>query len=1295
MRRLVRALVVIGLALGALFFARSQPVSAHRPHFPTLQSVNCSNPPFAPDFDCVADILGGRRRLFPVDDVAVSYSIPNQAIFNYIAVSEPDGLAVEPVYNPYPDPDTFSTGIGRMFNLPYDVVATIDTGQVTLATYGNYDFQTYTFPSNASATPNLNQFPAADFTGDGYTDFAYIQQGSIYILTAADVNDITKGVFISDAGIPPFDVSNTWAVLAAGDFDGNGVADVALAAEQNGNSIVVVVFTVQTTTDNGKVTDIALTNAGSGTLDIPSSIINMAMTAGVFSGTANPNTGIAQDELAILYQYLTDAHHVELQSVQITPQSTDPSQFDVAFVDSTELIDSGVPLSYIDVESDYLNFYSQTEQIVTMIQEQDYNAYMGVYTVDSGLNLNQAYYWKDEDRTHIHTMLALGNFDQMPDASGPVNLQIASLNLDVALEQDNCGFLSVTAIVHLYQVDPSNNFYFSEFDSTAISACYVLDGNQPIPVMAFAAGDTLGRSLFLGPPTKVVAQHIQPEIVLGMPPMHVDWATPANGNGKPTLLNVSAVPDGFYSSYQTAVTNQAQSSRQSTTSFSTSLTEKISQNLTLGVPLLASVSVDTTTSASQMWQNSTTNIQKQYSSKSFNASTNTGFDDQLWYVNERHNIYIYPVIGQVGCPVDNPNCNASEKIPLNVMFSGPDQISPTSITGSLVEWYQPVREPGNVFSYPWNLSQLQALEPNLDLLTSPNPTQFYTDGSVRVEQVSWANQSSQAVTTGSVKNYSWDKSVSISMNVGIEDVVNIGGGGSYSFDYNGSKSFSTLNSSTTTLGQSTGVGVNKPGTFANPGEYAYAILPFIYGTNPTMGTIQSFSLGTDIQTNGILRSEFAADPTDPNAGPWWLATYTQPDVALNHPSRWFVQSVTSSSPGPNCLRAKPGETAVDCAIFNKPQSDLWLSEFYWMKGLYITPASANGDGPQINEAMAGDDVLLQARVYNYSLADMSPNTGVTVQFYGQPWDPSTLQPAGEAFLIDQVGLEAIPGFNSNSTGGTEPNWRIAQTTKLNTAQHSDQHLAFWVLVWITKNGKLQAEMPGHGLTTLPGTLNSLASVASLLQPYSNNVGLYKSLFYIAPESGLGQQASGEGSLSISNLRVSKKPALLNQKIEVSALLHASGDHLDGLTARFFDRARGERQAFEAEQVSRVRAEDVHQLRVPYRPTTCGEHTISLEVEPTGATARTNFQVTVNAGKAVKKMEREAKKLELRGRTEGGLLKLIKDTREAFAKKYTAKGLDLLKQVRQRVEQLRGQDVPQLPVKVLLAQIGQVFDCVKG
>jgi len=44
--------------------------------------------------------------------------------------------------------------------------------------------------------------------------------------------------------------------------------------------------------------------------------------------------------------------------------------------------------------------------------------------------------------------------------------------------------------------------------------------------------------------------------------------------------------------------------------------------------------------------------------------------------------------------------------------------------------------------------------------------------------------------------------------------------------------FSTLHTAVTTLGKSTGIGVQKPESFANPFSYSYVVTPYICGACP-------------------------------------------------------------------------------------------------------------------------------------------------------------------------------------------------------------------------------------------------------------------------------------------------------------------------------------------------------------------------------------------------------------------------------------------------------------------------------
>jgi hypothetical protein len=52
------------------------------------------------------------------------------------------------------------------------------------------------------------------------------------------------------------------------------------------------------------------------------------------------------------------------------------------------------------------------------------------------------------------------------------------------------------------------------------------------------------------------------------------------------------------------------------------------------------------------------------------------------------------------------------------------------------------------------------------------------------------------------------------------------------------------------------------------------------------------------------------------------------------------------------------------------------------------------------EAEEGDVLGLQARVYNYSLRDMSSTSQIKFDFYPQPWDTGCHAPTGYSCVAD-------------------------------------------------------------------------------------------------------------------------------------------------------------------------------------------------------------------------------------------------------------------------------------------------------
>ena len=476
---------------------------------------------------------------------------------------------------------------------------------------------------------------------------------------------------------------------------------------------------------------------------------------------------------------------------------------------------------------------------------------------------------------------------------------------------------------------------------------------------------------------------------------------------------------GFSTQYAFASSASSSASRKSKTSYSFSTKVSTDNKASFGIPSLAQVSVDAKYSAQQTHDSTVSRNYNTYSGKSESLSSTTGFADHLFFTSSRANIYYYPLLGQSVCPADQPTCADDDKLPLHVEFSGPDRVDHTDIDATTQEWYQPIHEPGNIFSYPWTVDQLQHSLPGLIALTGDpsQPNWRGTDSSSSAYSTEWNQGIGSAQSSGSVNTNQTDASVTVAAQVSIEG---FGVSSSTGFDLNSSQSVSTLNTSTQTLDASTGIQVHKP-EFSDlvADTYLYSFAGFVLGQTSPEGTLQSIPLKDaqgspiDLQSSGPLTVAFLADPFQSPDLPWWRQAYTKPDVGLNHPERWDWTKATHT------------------ATFNPPDQSSSTPQdqaFYHIKGLFITPQGANGTGPPLTQATAGETLQLQARVSNFSLADMAAGTQVHVRFYGQVYENAEL--VGPSFLIGQeVTLpEPLCGFNSSSPACTgQPNWALAST----------------------------------------------------------------------------------------------------------------------------------------------------------------------------------------------------------------------------------------------------------------------------
>lgn len=622
------------------------------------------------------------------------------------------------------------------------------------------------------------------------------------------------------------------------------------------------------------------------------------------------------------------------------------------------------------------------------------NTVLTIYDIDIDLKLNA----KATDN-YFYTMgnlyfdVGVGNFDGLVDPDEEIM---------VAYEGADQGLYN-RLLIEVLDVSHNLNTLTQKYEEYKVDLTNK-DGKR----ISVAIGDIDGDSVMLGEPIHlVVQQHIQPLVIIAEPPKHIDYIKDAQGNlieldvSRFTGRDYPFMP-GFTDSQKQEITTTTKS--QSDWNFGVKISEDV--KMSFGIPLIDRVKVNVQAAVNYTYGHHSAEMNKDYHSVEMGKGLQATGDDYVVARVMNVHVWRYPVIGQT---VEDEDGNEGQ---LYVQITLPSDEKTQNVHGTDVEWYQPVHENGNIFSYPWlpgqieDLSQGQILTDLQSFTTGAGSFTYYVD---------WTGVTEEGKETSSSNKLSEDVSITAQAKILF---FNSKTTANEHYDH----TWSSLTTSDTTLTKSQGISITMPELAKG---YSYEFTPLIYST----GVEQVKQDNTTItMPTGALKVDFMVDPTATSAAEWWqhLSGYgDNTDLALNLPNRWV------SDDGGNTWRFNEGAYNLNT-----------------MKGLYLLDADDEEFGYFIKD---GEQVTVRVRVYNYSFVNAQQ---VKVKFEAQ--ESTDNQNWGERFEIGTCTIPTVFGFQNSQE---KQNWAYADVT-FDTSGKAGNFYRFWITV--DPDDEI-AELEGHDL----------------------------------------------------------------------------------------------------------------------------------------------------------------------------------------------------------------------------------------
>ncbi len=306
---------------------------------------------------------------------------------------------------------------------------------------------------------------------------------------------------------------------------------------------------------------------------------------------------------------------------------------------------------------------------------------------------------------------------------------------------------------------------------------------------------------------------------------------------------------------------------------------------------------------------------------------------------------------------------------------------------------------------------------------------------------------------------------------------------------------------------------------------------------------------------------------------------------------------------------------------------------------------------------------------------------------------------GELFRLTPIS-SSIPGFDSPSVQGTEPNWVLTPAVNFDTTAYANSYLVYWVVTWMEDaNGNLIPEMPGHGLKANPGplTLQQIGQVP--VEAYSNNVGMYgvNSPFFIFP----AQTAAETAQTTIGNLqRVTLETdheLLLEQPAKVMMQLRAENGPLDSVVLTYYDGdPRRGGKPFDAQRIAHMDPGVTYSHRAFFHPEACGVHKLYARAwanDQADVLGEFTTAVVIRPAESVDALITSTAGTEMSRELRLSLLALLEVSLDDFKCGRAVAGLHGLESYVRKLSAASGRQIGDDFAKRLIGQAEVVTDCV--